>query len=117
LIGDLRTVRLEFWKQRVHRTAVNLDRVKVLQVERNSVAFSDADTTSRNPNVFYEVGYAHALKIPTILICREGAEIPFDVKAVNHIIYASIVDLRERLERRLRSMLNDGESSAGNPGR
>jgi hypothetical protein len=64
-----------------------------------------ADTTTQNANVFYEVGYAHALKIPTVLICREGAEIPFDVKAVNHIIYASIVDLRERLERRLRSLL------------
>lgn len=64
-----------------------------------------ADTTMRNPNVFYEVGYAHALNKPTVLICREGENLPFDVQAVNYIIYGSIVDLRERLERRFRSML------------
>jgi hypothetical protein len=67
-----------------------------------------ADTTTRNPNVFYEVGYSHALNIPTVLICREGEEIPFDIKAINHIIYGSIVDLREKLERRLRSMIDEG---------
>jgi hypothetical protein len=69
-----------------------------------------ADTTKRNPNVFYEIGYAHALKKPTILICQEGEDIPFDVKAVNHIIYGSIVELREKLERRLRGVLNLGST-------
>src|SRR5690606_16634159 len=71
-----------------------------------------ADTSTRNPNVFYEVGYGHALSIPTVLICREGEDLPFDVKALNHIIYVSIVDLREKLERRLRSMLSGGDHGA-----
>lgn len=65
-----------------------------------------ADTTTRNPNVLYEVGYAHALGLPTVLICREGEEIPFDIKSVNHIVYGSIVDLREKLTRRLGAMLD-----------
>jgi hypothetical protein len=71
-----------------------------------------ADTSTRNPNVFYEVGYGHALSIPTVLICREGEDLPFDVKAINHIVYGSIVDLREKLERRLRSMLDGGGRGA-----
>ena len=77
-----------------------------------SCALLIADTSTRNPNVFYEVGYSHALGLPTVLICREGEELPFDVRAVNHIVYASIVDLREKLERRLRSMLDGGGRDA-----
>jgi hypothetical protein len=62
-----------------------------------------ADTTTKNPNVFYEVGFAHAIDKPTVLICREGETLPFDVASTNHIMYSSIVDLRERLEKRLRA--------------
>jgi len=80
----------------------------IVSVIQERVRTSDvliADTTARNPNVFYEVGYAHALGKPTVLICQEGEDIPFDIKAVNHIIYGSIVELREKLEKRLSSML------------
>ena len=62
-----------------------------------------ADTTTRNANVFYEIGFGHAIGKPAILICREGETLAFDVAATNHIIYTSIVDLREKLERRLRA--------------
>jgi hypothetical protein len=61
-----------------------------------------ADTTGRNPNVFYEVGYAHALGKPTILIARKGEMLPFDVQSINFIIYESLVDLRQRLESRIK---------------
>lgn len=71
-----------------------------------------ADTTMRNPNVFYEVGYSHALNIPTVLICREGEDFAFDVSALNHIVYASIVDLRGQLERRLEMMLEGVDRNA-----
>lgn len=37
---------------------------------RNS-AIVIADITPDNPNVFYEVGYAHALNKPTILLCEK----------------------------------------------
>jgi hypothetical protein len=32
-----------------------------------------------NPNVMYEVGYASALKIPTILIAKQPGTLPFDL--------------------------------------
>lgn len=61
-----------------------------------------ADTTHQNPNVFYEVGYSHGLKKATILIARKGQEIPFDLSGINHIFYDTLVDLRTKLEKRLR---------------
>lgn len=59
------------------------------------------DTTGANPNVFYEIGYAHALNCPTILIARKGVNVPFDLQGKNHIFYETIVELRERLKKRL----------------
>lgn len=64
-----------------------------------------ADTSSQNPNVFYEVGFAHAAGVPTILITRSGQAIPFDLQSMNHIFYETIVVLRERLENRIRALL------------
>ena len=40
-----------------------------------------AEITNPNPNVFYEVGYAHALNKPTILIAESGTKLPFDVSS------------------------------------
>jgi hypothetical protein len=67
--------------------------------------------TGRNANVFYEIGYALALGRPTILICRKGETIPFDMQAINHISYGSIVDLKERLEKRLTIMSKEKSDS------
>jgi hypothetical protein len=64
-----------------------------------------AEVTGQNPNVFYEVGYSHATGKPTILLSRRGQEIPFDLRGMNHIIYETIVELREKLEKRLRATL------------
>jgi hypothetical protein len=43
--------------------------------------------TDKNPNVFYETGYAHAKIKPTILLAENPDEIPFDLKDYSHIIY------------------------------
>ena len=37
-----------------------------------------ADMSERNPNVFYEVGYAHALGKTTILLTNQTYDIPLD---------------------------------------
>lgn len=46
-----------------------------------------ADTTGRNPNVFYEIGYSHALNKSVILITQDKDRIPFDIQARRHIFY------------------------------
>lgn len=68
----------------------------------NQIAKADliiADMTGKNPNVFYEVGYAHALGKPVILITKNADDIPFDLKHRYHVDYSSgIVSLREQLQ-------------------
>ena len=61
-----------------------------------------------------EADGAHALKKTNILIARKGESIPFDLQSVNFIFYKSIVDLRERLEQRIKgTVLQSGEVSGG----
>lgn len=65
-----------------------------------------ADMTGKNPNVFYEVGYAHALAKEVILLAQNEIDIPFDLKGHNFIIYSqSIKELIEKLERRVSNYL------------
>lgn len=75
-----------------------------------------ADLSTKNPNVFYEVGYAHALNKKVILITQNGEDIPFDMKHYLHIIYDSnkISYLKEKLQDRLKWYVND--DSDGNSG-
>jgi hypothetical protein len=64
--------------------------------------FIVADMTGQNPNVFYEVGYAHALGKPTVLITQKAEDIPFDLKSYPHIVYQNrITDLKPELTRRI----------------
>ena len=72
------------------------------QIDEASVII--AEMTDKNPNVFYEVGLAHARGKETILIAREGSDIPFDLRGKNHIFYSSIHDLERKLARRLGSL-------------
>ena len=62
-----------------------------------------ADMTGRNPNVLYEVGYAHALKKKTILLCQNRDDIPFDVYGQKHIIYKK--KEISKLKKKLRGVL------------
>lgn len=60
--------------------------------------FIVADMTGRNPNVFYEVGYAHARDKLCLLLTQSADDIPFDLKHHSHIIYdGTVSDLREKL--------------------
>jgi hypothetical protein len=75
-----------------------------------------ADTTHCNPNVFYEIGYAHALGRPTILVTRAGETPPFDLQSKNHIFYSSIVELREKLAKRLKATIGTPRVAGLHPG-
>jgi hypothetical protein len=46
-----------------------------------------ADLTGKNPNVFYELGLAHALAKPAILVSESMDDIPFDLRALRIIVY------------------------------
>ena len=59
------------------------------------------DLTSEDHNVFYEMGIAHALHKPTILISQDAANLPFDFRRWRVIQYEDssigLLDLRDRL--------------------
>jgi len=56
-----------------------------------------ADMSNQNPNVFYEVGYAHAKNKICILMTSNPDDIPFDLKHRRHIVYNSIDILRKNI--------------------
>lgn len=57
-----------------------------------------ADMSGQNPNVFYEVGYAHAKGKICIHLTSNADDIPFDLKHRRHIVYrGSINTLKDQL--------------------
>jgi len=46
-----------------------------------------ADLTNKNPNVFYELGLAHAITRPAVLITASMDDVPFDLRSLRVIVY------------------------------
>lgn len=90
-----------------HYSETMLERIYA-QIE--NCDFIIAEMTGKNPNVFYEVGYAHAKKKLCILIAQDPGDIPFDLKHHNHIIYdGSIGDLKVKLASRIQWATEESE--------
>ncbi|MEJ2885217.1 nucleoside 2-deoxyribosyltransferase [Actinomycetospora aeridis] len=56
------------------------------------IAYSDivvADLTGLNPNVLYEVGIAHGLRKPVIMITQDIDKLPFDLRSYRVISYSA----------------------------
>jgi nucleoside 2-deoxyribosyltransferase len=91
---------------------------RILDRIYNQIAKADvviADMTGRNPNVFYEVGYAHALGKTTVLLTSKADDIPFDLKHFSHIVYGdSLSDLRTQLTKRVKWIV-DNPPTPGEP--
>jgi hypothetical protein len=50
-----------------------------------------AELTTRNPNVFYELGLAHAMKKPVVLVSAKEDDVPFDLQHIR-VIYYDVTD-------------------------
>ena len=46
-----------------------------------------AELTTKNPNVFYELGLAHALNKPVVLVSSNEEDVPFDLRHIRVIYY------------------------------
>ena len=76
----------------------------------NDADFVVADITGRNPNVLYELGIAHALAKPVLIISRNAADIPIDLSTRRVILYGQLEgDWRDDLEEQ------GDEGDQGNP--
>lgn len=72
-----------------------------------------ADMTGRNPNVFYEVGYAHALGKIVLLLTKTSDDIPFDLKHRQHTVYQGRIEtLRRELVNRLTWAITESRRKA-----
>ena len=74
--------------------------------EIKTAEFCFADVTGSRPNVYYEVGYAHALSRRVILFRRAGTGLHFDLAGYNCPGYKNLRDLKEKLTVRLRALTN-----------
>jgi hypothetical protein len=72
-----------------------------------------ADITGANPNVMYELGFAHAGRLPVILISRELPELPFDIASLRVLVYGNdfdeLDDFRRQMTQILQTALEDPE--------
>ena len=64
-----------------------------------------AEITPINENVFYEVGYAHALKKPTILLAEKDKKLPFDLSGFRCLFYENSIGGKRKVEEGLRKHL------------
>lgn len=63
--------------------------------------FVVADVSELSPNVFYEIGFARALKKDLIITVRGGTALPFDLSDIPAIPWEIQEDLKERLRKTL----------------
>jgi hypothetical protein len=72
------------------------------QIEKTKLLL--ADLTGKNPNVFYELGLAHAARKPVVFTAGALDDVPFDLRHLRVIIY----DVREpEWAARLRKSITD----------
>ena len=64
-----------------------------------------AEITTRNANVFYELGYSHALKKPVILLAERGTDLSFDINGYRVIFYDNTIGGKSAVETDLRRHL------------
>ena len=53
----------------------------------NNARLVIAECAGRNPNVFYELGIAHSLDKPVVMITQNIEDIPFDIRYLRYIKY------------------------------
>jgi hypothetical protein len=84
----------------------------VITAAVRSADFVVVDVTRQNPNVFYELGFAHALRKPTILIAStDGAgAIPSVLAGFQFIVYepSNLPSLVHQVQRAARAFVGKG---------
>lgn len=98
------------WRaKRVDTDEHNEPIVDKLVTDITAAPFVIAELTSNNEGVYYEAGFAKGLGKIVIYCCPEqGKEPHFDVRAINQVRWKDKVDLRTKLEDRIRATMGDG---------
>mgnify|MGYP002524702820 CR=1 FL=1 len=80
------------------------DIVKTIQKSN----FIIADITPDNPNVFYELGYAHALKKEVILLCDKShcTSLPLDISGYRVLLYDNTMSGKRLFEEQMQNYVS-----------
>jgi len=81
----------------------------ILQDIFNSINNSDyiiAELTIHNPNVYYELGYSHALNKKVILLTQDISTLPFDLRHQRVIVYSDNASGISKLKTDLTNFIN-----------
>ena len=118
----------DFIKSTLDALGFNVARADNIQSQRNILrdviegivndSLIIADLTGLNPNVFYELGIAHAVRKPVLLITQSIEDVPFDLRSYRLVEYdvhfARIGEAREKLNNYAKGFL-ENRVKFGNP--
>lgn len=105
----------------VARADTSLDQQNVMRDVVHGIANADlivADVTGLNGNVMYELGLAHGLGRPTVILAQAISAVPFDLRPYRVQEYSTHFRAADRLRRDLRAIGDGhsrGELSFGSP--
>jgi hypothetical protein len=112
---------LEKGGYRVRRADSVLDQQNVLRDIITGIDSADlivADLTGLNSNVFYELGIAHGLGIPTVMLTQDIDEVPFDLRGYRVQVYSDRFDKAADLQKSITEIATghaEGDVSFGSP--
>ncbi len=66
-----------------------------------------ADLTSRNPNVFYELGIAHSVGNKTIMTAQSMSDVPFDIANYRVLFYEQSISGSKKLANELEKAIHE----------
>ena len=73
--------------------------------------FTHGDKGARG-GVYYEAGFAYGLGLPVVRSCRkdiiDNNELHFDVRQHYHVVWETVDELRDGLEKRIRALIGEG---------
>lgn len=81
--------------------------------EIDTSEFLIADLTHERPNVYYEIGHAHARNKRVILVRKKGTKIHFDLVHRNCPEYSNTTELKKLLSKHLGTLTNKKSPAGG----